>query len=105
MSRIISFSSDNDFADGLDNTMTKSGYKNRSRFMRDAVFHFADYKQRGELESMDEDELIEGRKMTKDDVLLFRLSESVRRLCAYARDFGEILLNLKLHDEMISRSK
>ena len=52
-----------------------------------------------------EDELIEGRKMTKDDVLLFRLSESVRRLCAYARDFGEILLNLKLHDEMISRSK
>ena len=52
-----------------------------------------------------EDELIEGRKMTKDDILLFRLSESVRRLCAYARDFGEILLNLKLHDEMISRSK
>ena len=52
-----------------------------------------------------EDELIEGRKMTKDDILLFRLSESVRRLCAYARDFGEVLLNLKLHDEMISRSK
>ena len=52
-----------------------------------------------------EDELIEGRKMTRDDILLFRLSESVRRLCAYARDFGEILLNLKLHDEMISRSK
>jgi len=52
-----------------------------------------------------EDELIEGRKMTRDDILLFRLSESVRRLCAYARDFGEILLNLKLHGEMISRSK
>ena len=52
-----------------------------------------------------EDDLIEGRKMKKDDILLFRLSESVRRLCAYARDFGEILLNLKLHDEMISRIK
>ena len=52
-----------------------------------------------------EDELIAGRKMTKDDILLFRLSESARRLCAYARDFGEVLLNLKLHDEMISRSK
>ena len=25
-----------------------------------------------------------------------RLSESVRRLCAYARDFGEVLLNMKV---------
>ena len=60
MSRIISFSSDNDFADGLDETITKSGYKNRSRFMRDAVLHFSDYKQRGELDSMKADEMIEG---------------------------------------------
>ena len=52
-----------------------------------------------------EDKLFQGRKMTKSDMLLFRLSESVRRLCAYARDFGEILLNLKLHDEMISRKR
>ena len=28
------------------------------------------------------------------------LSESVRRLCAYSRDFGEILLNLKISTEM-----
>lgn len=28
------------------------------------------------------------------------LSESVRRLCAYSRDFGEILLNLKVSSEM-----
>jgi metal-responsive CopG/Arc/MetJ family transcriptional regulator len=60
MSRIISFSSDDSFSDGLENTITKSGYKNRSRFMRDAILHFADYKQRGELESMDADEFIEG---------------------------------------------
>ena len=52
-----------------------------------------------------EEKLIEGRKMSKSDLLLFRLSESVRRLCAYARDFGEILLNLKLYDEMISKKK
>ena len=38
-------------------------------------------------------------------LLLFRLSESVRRLCAYARDFGEILLNLKLYDEMIAKKR
>ena len=60
MSRIISFSSDDDFSDNLDSTIKKSGYKNRSRFMRDAVFHFADYKQRGDLSEMDANEQIEG---------------------------------------------
>ena len=29
-----------------------------------------------------------------------RLSESVRRLCAYARDFGEVLLNMKVFSEL-----
>jgi hypothetical protein len=29
------------------------------------------------------------------------LSESVRRLCAYSRDFGEILLNMKISTEMM----
>ncbi|MGB1828097.1 MAG: hypothetical protein ACPHN0_07840, partial [Candidatus Poseidoniaceae archaeon] len=60
MSRIISFSSDDSFSDGLEDTIKKSGYKNRSRFMRDAVLHFADYKQRGELSNMKDDEIIEG---------------------------------------------
>ena len=31
----------------------------------------------------------------------FAISESVRRLCAYARDFGEILLNMKIFGELI----
>ena len=31
------------------------------------------------------------------------LSESVRRLCAYSRDFGEILLNMKVFSEIQSR--
>ena len=28
------------------------------------------------------------------------ISESVRRLCAYSRDFGEVLLNMKIAAEM-----
>ena len=60
MSRIISFSSDDEFSDGLENMIEKFGYKNRSRFLRDAALHFSDYKQRGELSEMDDDELIEG---------------------------------------------
>ena len=30
----------------------------------------------------------------------FRLSESMRRLCAYARDFGETLLNIMAHSNL-----
>ena len=51
-----------------------------------------------------ENELIGDRKLSKHDLFLFRFSESIRRLCAYARDFGEILLNLKLYDEIIVRN-
>ena len=51
-----------------------------------------------------EDDLIGNRKLSKQDLLLFRMAESIRRMCAYARDFGEILLNLKLYDEMIVRN-
>ncbi|MGB1437199.1 MAG: PhoU domain-containing protein [Candidatus Poseidoniaceae archaeon] len=51
-----------------------------------------------------EDDLIGNRKLSNQDLLLFRMAESIRRMCAYARDFGEILLNLKLYDEMIVRN-
>jgi metal-responsive CopG/Arc/MetJ family transcriptional regulator len=60
MSKIISVSVDDDFAEGLEGLMAASGYKNRSRFLRDAAIAFADVKQRGELETMDDDLLIEG---------------------------------------------
>ena len=60
MSQIISFSADNNFADGLDNLIEKSGYQNRSRFLRDASLFFADMQQRGELVDMADDEVIEG---------------------------------------------
>ena len=48
-----------------------------------------------------EGQLVEGRKLSKSDLFQFRMSESIRRLCAYARDFGEILLNIKMYDEMV----
>jgi metal-responsive CopG/Arc/MetJ family transcriptional regulator len=38
----------------------KSGYQNRSRFLRDAALLFAELKQRGELASMADDEVVEG---------------------------------------------
>lgn len=48
-----------------------------------------------------EETLLENRKLSGEELFFFRISESVRRLCAYARDFGEVLLNLKMYDEMI----
>ena len=60
MTQIISFSADTDFANNLDNMISKSGYSNRSRFIRDASLFYAEMQQRGDLESMDEGLTIEG---------------------------------------------
>ena len=60
MSRVVSFSVDNKFADELDNLVQTSGYDNRSRFLRDASLHFAEELQRGSLESMSDETAIEG---------------------------------------------
>lgn len=60
MSRIVSFSTDNEFADNLDSLVEKSGYQNRSRFIRDASLYFADLKQRGPLEEMNDEQELEG---------------------------------------------
>ena len=60
MSQIISFSTDKKFANGLDSIIEKSGYQNRSRFLRDASLFFADMQQRGELMKMKDDEILEG---------------------------------------------
>lgn len=60
MSRVVSFSTDNEFADNLDNLVNKSGYQNRSRFIRDASLFFADLQQRGPLEKMKDEEELEG---------------------------------------------
>ena len=60
MSRIISFSADNDFADDFDSLIERSGYKNRSRFIRDAALFFAEMQQRGDLANMNPGEIVEG---------------------------------------------
>lgn len=60
MSRIISFSADDDFAKDFDNLIERSGYKNRSRFLRDAALYFAEHQQRGDLMEMADNEIVEG---------------------------------------------
>lgn len=60
MSKIISFSADDEFAGGLEDLITSSGYQNRSRFLRDAALAYAEMKQRGELSEMADDEVVEG---------------------------------------------
>jgi metal-responsive CopG/Arc/MetJ family transcriptional regulator len=52
MSRILSFSTDKDFAKQLEGLVAKSGYKNRSMFLRDASIHFCDAMTRGDIYSM-----------------------------------------------------
>ena len=60
MSRIISFSADREFAESFENLIEKSGYKNRSRFLRDASLYFAEIQQRGDLMNMDDNQVVEG---------------------------------------------
>ena len=60
MTHIISFSADNEFAREFESLIKKSGYRNRSRFIRDASLFFAEIQQRGELMDMDVDLVIEG---------------------------------------------
>jgi len=60
MSQIISFSADKEFAADFDQLIERSGYKNRSRFIRDAALFYAETQQRGDLMNMDGNLIIEG---------------------------------------------
>ena len=60
MSQIISFSADKEFAAEFDKLIEKSGYKNRSRFIRDAALFFAESQQRGDLFNMKDNLEVEG---------------------------------------------
>ena len=64
MSQIISFSADKYFAGILEELIEKSGYQNRSRFLRDAALYFSEMQQRGDLENMRDDEVIQGHMIT-----------------------------------------
>mgnify|MGYP000843854336 FL=1 len=60
MSQIISFSADKAFSESLEGLIEKSGYQNRSKFLRDAAVHYADVQQRGDIVNMSNDEVVEG---------------------------------------------
>ena len=61
MSRIISFSADNDFTDGFESLIAKSGYTNRSSFLRDATMFFSQkFSRGGDLMNMQGDLIVEG---------------------------------------------
>ncbi len=59
MTRIISFSGDQEFLESLDSMIEDTGYKNRSMFLRDASLHFAD-SNRGDLSTMEDEFNTEG---------------------------------------------
>ena len=71
MSQIISFSADKTFSDGLENLIEKSGYQNRSKFLRDAALYFAEIREHGEINNMNDDVVVEederGEGSTSDD--------------------------------------
>ena len=60
MTRIVSFSTDNEFAERLGKLVERAGYKNRSMFLRDASIHFAEEAIRGSLSDMEDDLEVEG---------------------------------------------
>jgi len=60
MTQVMSFSADKEFAAEFDDLIRKSGYKNRSRFIRDAALFFAEIQQRGDLMNMKDEEIVEG---------------------------------------------
>ena len=82
MSQIISFSADKGFAAIFDELIQKSGYKNRSRFLRDAAIYFAEIQQKGDLMTIDDREIVEGHLIVhyeteKDQKLMVTRTESV----------------------------
>ena len=52
-----------------------------------------------------EKSLWSGRKAANKILFEDHISESIRRLCAYARDFGEILLNLIAYNQIIIKKR
>ena len=48
----------------------------------------------------EEDDLWTGRGSAERLLCEFRISESIRRLCAYSVNFAEILLNMLMHNQL-----
>ena len=97
MSRVVSFSVDNQFADDLENLVESSGYGNRSRFLRDASLHFAEELQRGSIESMDKDTKIEG-------ILVVFFQHGIEQKLHDIRHSGKIEITSYNHTSLFSNS-
>ena len=97
MSRVVSFSVDNQFADELDNLVKTSGYDNRSWFLRDASLHFAEELQRGTINSMDENTDIEG-------ILVVFFQHGIEQKLHDIRHSGEITVTSYSHTSQFNNS-
>ena len=97
MSRVVSFSVDNKFADDLDNLVQTSGYDNRSRFLRDASLHFAEELQRGSIDSMENDTDIEG-------ILIVFFQHGIEQKLHNIRHSGEITVTSYSHTSQFNNS-
>ena len=83
----MSFSADKEFATEFDDLIRKSGYKNRSRFIRDAALFFAEIQQKGDLMNMKDEEIVEGHLVVhyrhgSDQKLMVSRTDSVE-IAAY----------------------
>ena len=90
MSRVISFSVDNQFADELDNLVKSSGYDNRSRFLRDASLNLAE-------ESMDPELNIEG-------ILIVFFQHGIEQKLHDIRHSGDITVTSYNHTSQFNNS-
>jgi len=87
MTQVMSFSADKEFAAEFDDLIRKSGYKNRSRFIRDAALFFAEIQQKGDLMNMKDEEIVEGHLVVhyqhgSDQKLMVSRTDSVE-IAAY----------------------
>ena len=97
MSRVVSFSVDNQFADELDNIVQKSGYSNRSRFLRDASLNFAEQLQRGSLETTEANTQVEG-------ILIVYYQHGIEQKLHNIRHSGEITVTSYSHTSQFNNS-
>ena len=97
MSRVVSFSVDNKFADELETLVETSGYAIRSRFLRDASLHFAEELQRGSIETMDTETKIEG-------ILIVFFQHGIEQKLHDIRHSGKIEVTSYSHTSLFSNS-
>ena len=90
MSQIITFSADAEFAQRLDSMTKETGYKNRSRFLRDAALNYNEQITSGDLENKEDGDIAEGT------MVIYFQHESGKHLEKY-RHIGEVNVHSYQH--------